>query len=98
MYQIFHHKNIDIDNIKYTVDNEIQKANLLKSENVLGFMPRFYYNAVLKDSDKIIQLRGVEIDFPLEPHLILVYKHSKYKDQLLKIIRNGIQKIQDLYN
>lgn len=88
----------NLDNVKYTVDNEIQKANLLKSENVLGFMPRFYYDAVLKDSDKIIQLKGVEIDFPLEPHLILVYKHSKYKDQLLKIIRNGIQKIQDLYN
>ncbi|MDE5028215.1 transcriptional regulator, partial [Francisella tularensis subsp. holarctica] len=58
--------------------NEIQTANLLKSENTIGFMPKFYYDAVLKDTDNIIKIEGFEIEFPFEPHLILVYKHSKY--------------------
>ena len=81
----------------FTVDNEIQKANLLKSENTIGFMPKFYYDAVLKDYDNVIKVEGFEIEFPLEPHLIFVYKHSKYKDELLKIVRSGIKKIQLQY-
>ncbi|EKM90053.1 hypothetical protein B342_09238 [Francisella tularensis subsp. tularensis 80700103] len=77
--------------------NEIQKANLLKSENTIGFMPKFYYDAVLKDNDNIIKIEGFEIEFPLEPHLILVYKHSKYAEELIKIVRSGIKKIQVQY-
>lgn len=87
----------NLDNVRYTVDNEIQKANLLKSENVLGFMPQFYYYTVLNKADNIEKIQGVEIDFPIEPHLILIYKHSKYKDQLLDIVRSGIRKTQQQY-
>lgn len=87
----------NLNNVRYTVDNEIQKANLLKSEKVIGFMPKFYYDAVLKDSEIIKPIEGFEIEFPLEPHLILVYKHSKYKDKLLQIIRSGIKQIEQQY-
>lgn len=87
----------NLDNVKYTVDNEIQKANLLKSEKVIGFMPQFYYDAVLKDSDAVKKIDRVEIEYPLEPHLILIYKHSKYKNELLNIVRTGIRKIQQQY-
>ncbi|AIT09669.1 LysR family transcriptional regulator [Candidatus Francisella endociliophora] len=87
----------NLDNVKYTVDNEIQKANLLKSEKVVSFMPQFYYDAVLKESDVVEKIEGVEIDYPLEPHLILVYKHSKYKNELLNIVRTGLKKIQQQY-
>ena len=82
----------------FTVDNEIQKVNLLKSENTIGFMPKFYYDAVLKGYGNIIKVEGFEIEFPLESYLILVYKHSKYKDELLKIVRSVIKKIQLQYN
>lgn len=51
----------------FTVDNEIQKANLLKSKNTIGFMPKFYYDAVvLKGYDNIIKVEGFEIEFPVE--------------------------------
>ncbi|WP_150467238.1 LysR family transcriptional regulator [Francisella sp. SYW-9] len=87
----------NLDNVKYTVDNEIQKANIIKSENVIGFMPKFYHNTVLRDYDNIAKVEGVEIEFPLEPHLVLVYKHSKYKDELINIVRSGIDKIKEKY-
>ncbi|AJI44559.1 LysR family transcriptional regulator [Francisella tularensis subsp. novicida] len=91
------HYKLNLDKVMFTVDNEIQKANLLKSENTIGFMPKFYYDAVLKDNDNIIKIEGFEIEFPLEPHLILVYKHSKYAEELIKIVRSGIKKIQIQY-
>lgn len=87
----------NLDNVKYTVDNEIQKANIIKSENVIGFMPKFYHNTVLRDHDNIAKVEGVEIEFPLEPHLVLVYKHSKYKNELINIVRSGIDKIKRKY-
>ncbi|MED7819985.1 MULTISPECIES: LysR family transcriptional regulator [unclassified Francisella] len=87
----------NLDNVRYTVDNEIQKANILKSENVIGFMPKFYHNAVLKDYENIAKIEGVEIEFPLEPHLVLVYKHSRYKKELINIVRSGIEKIKKKY-
>lgn len=87
----------NLDNVKYTVDNEIQKANIIKGENVIGFMPKFYHNAVLRDYDNIAKIEGAEIEFPLEPHLVLVYKHSKYKDELINIVRSGIEKIKQKY-
>ncbi|MEY8768581.1 LysR family transcriptional regulator [Francisella philomiragia] len=97
----FKHDNksykFNLDKIKFTVDNEIQKANLLMSENTIGFMPKFYYDAVLKECEDVVKIEGFEIDFPLESHLILIYKHSKYKDELLKIVREGIKKIQVQY-
>ena len=71
----------------FIVDNQIQKANLLKNENTICFMPKFYYDIVLKDNDNIVKVEGFEIEFPLEPyltHLILVYKHSKYANELIK--------------
>nr|WP_236939875.1 LysR family transcriptional regulator [Francisella uliginis] len=87
----------NLDNVKYTVDNEIQKANLLKSKNVIGFMPKFYHDAVLRDYEHMAKIEGVEVEFPLEPHLVLVYKHSKYKDELINIVRAGIDKIRRKY-
>ena len=94
----FKHDNksckFNLDKIKFKVDNEIQKANLLMSENTIGFMPKFYYDAVLKECEDVVKIEGFEIDFPLESHLILIYKRSKYKDELLKIVREGIKKIQ----
>ncbi|MED7787938.1 LysR family transcriptional regulator [Francisella sp. 19X1-34] len=87
----------NLDNVKYTVDNEIQKANIIKSENVIGYMPKFYHNAVLRDFDNIAKIEGIEVEFPLEPHLVLVYKHSKYKDELINIVRAGIDKIKQKY-
>ncbi|MDE4942694.1 hypothetical protein NAI62_10490, partial [Francisella tularensis subsp. holarctica] len=60
-------------------------------------MPKFYYDDVLKDKDNIIKIEGFEIEFPLEPHLILVYKHYKYAEELIKIVRSGIKKIQVQY-
>lgn len=87
----------NLDNVKYTVDNEIQKANLLKSEKVIGLMPQFHYDAVLKDCETVAKLDNIKINYPVEPHLILIYKHSKYKDELLDIIRSGIKQIKQQY-
>ncbi|ASG67123.1 hypothetical protein fh0823_20700 [Francisella halioticida] len=84
----------NLNNVKYTIDNEIQKANLLKNENVIGFMPKFYYTTVLKDYSNLTKIEGIVVDYPMEPHLILVYKHSKYKKELINIVRSGIGKIK----
>ncbi|WP_150468032.1 LysR family transcriptional regulator [Francisella sp. SYW-9] len=87
----------NLDNIKYIVDDEIQKANLIINENVIGFMPISYHDTILKDFKNITKIEHVEIEFPIYPYFILVYKHSDFRDELIRIIRSEIQKIQALY-
>ncbi|QIV96753.1 DNA-binding transcriptional LysR family regulator [Allofrancisella inopinata] len=76
--------------IKYLVSNEVQKSNIIKKENVIGFMPKFYYDSLMKDSEYIDFIRGFEVDFHIESFLVLVYKYSKHKDKLVEAFRTEL--------
>lgn len=84
-------------NAVYIINTEAQKANVLKNDNVLGFMPEYYHDVLLKEDTDIEKVKGFYLQYPVKSHLILVNRNSPYKDKLVDIIRSGVKDLREKY-
>jgi hypothetical protein len=76
---------LPFDNIKYIVNDEVQKANIIKRGLAFGFMHPVFVGSLLERSLYVASIDTADISYYMVPSFVLINKASKYKQELLDI-------------